>query len=81
MNKYFDRLASTEIQRLNTTPSQPHTYPKVDATPKAEPTLIELHNLKHLISPEKGTSDQSELNNKANINKVNVAKNINNDDV
>lgn len=50
MNKYFEKLASNEIQRLNTQPSNnpPHTT-KID-TCKTEPSIIELHNLKHLVN-------------------------------
>lgn len=52
MNKYFEKLASNEIQRLNTLPS--NNNPTVTSTKsesiKTEPTLIELHNLKHIIN-------------------------------
>jgi hypothetical protein len=63
MNKYFDKLASTEIQRVNITPSSAHTRPKVDATPKTEPKLIELHNFKHLMEPQNKNIDHQINNN------------------
>lgn len=67
MNKYFDKLASTEIQRVNITPSSLHAQPKIDTTPKTEPKLIELHNLKHLIQPQSQNTNDNPINNNLRV--------------
>jgi len=68
MNKYFDKLASTEIQRVNITHSSAHTQPKIDITPKPEQKLIELHNLKHLIQPQNSQGATTNIDNPINNN-------------
>jgi hypothetical protein len=71
MKKYFEKLTNNEIQRLNTTPSNnnnSNNTNKIESC-KTEPSIIELHNFKHLIN---------NLNNKpnSNLNGINGIKEV-----
>lgn len=71
MNKYFEKLANNEIQRLNTQPSNnnnSHPTNKIESC-KTEPSIIELHNLKHLINNSNNKTN-------SNLNGINGIKEV-----